>query len=230
MFRADHEVQEHFDQGPTEDAEYPNQWPGHPEMAGFRSFMEGFYEQCDLVCLTLMKAVEFGFGVHDGSLVKRCIPNGTDLRLTHYPPIQIEEMRSGHISRCAQHSDFGIITLLFQDSTGGLEVEDRSNPKSFIPLLPDDTTEMIVNVGDTLQRWTNGHLVGGVHRVTTPATLKDSAGVTLPERTSMAYLLKAERTVSVGPLPQFVSKDMPAKYDDMTALDWQQMRNGILYT
>ncbi|RYP65461.1 hypothetical protein DL770_008991 [Monosporascus sp. CRB-9-2] len=131
-------------EGPADGRKYPNKWPKRPEMACFRPFAEAFYEQCNAICLTLVKALEVDFGVADGSLVERCIPNATDLRLAHYPPIPI-----------AAHSDFGILTLLFQDSTGGLEVEDRFSPGTFVPVPPTDTKEMIVNVGDTLQRWTN---------------------------------------------------------------------------
>lgn len=180
-------LQEHFDQGPAFDTEYPNKWPSAPSLSGFRPFMEAFYLQCDEVCITLVKALEAAFGVEDGSLVERCIPAATDLRLTHYPPITVGEMRSGKTSRIAPHSDFGIVTLLFQDSTGGLEVEDRLHPGTFAPVPPTDTMEMIVNVGDTLERWTNGKLFGGVHRVAIPEPmLKDGEEAVLPERYSVS--------------------------------------------
>ena len=45
----------------------------------------------------------------------------------------------------------------------------------------------------------------------------------------MAYLFKAERNVSVGPLPKFVSSLEPAKYPDMTAFEFQKRRNSIMY-
>ncbi|RYO79249.1 hypothetical protein DL762_008265 [Monosporascus cannonballus] len=153
----------------------------------------------------------------------------TNLRLTHYPPIPIEEMRSGRTSHIAPHSDFGILTLLFQGSTGGLEVGNRSGPGTFVTVPPTDTKEMIANVGDTLQRWTNGKLFGGLHRVTIPEPMKKADGVVLPKRFTMAYLFKTQRTVSVGPLPKFITADNPAKYPDINALEFQQRRN-ILYT
>lgn len=104
-------------------------------------------------------------------------------------------MRPGRTSRIARHTDFGPITLLFHDSTGGLEIEDQTNPEpnSFAPLPPADTTEMIVNFGDTLMRWTNGNITSGVHQVTTPEAMKGGSGLILPPRMSMAYLFKAER-------------------------------------
>ena len=229
---TDHDIQEHFDQGPEYDTDFPNKWPNAPELSGFRAFMENFYRQCDDVCLTLMKALEVAWGIKDGSLVARCVPSATDLRLTHYPAIPVEEMQSGRSSRIAPHTDFGPITLLFQDSTGGLEIEDRTNPKpnSFNPLPPTDTTEMIVNVGDTLTRWTNGKITGGIHQVTAPEAMKGESGLMLPPRMSMAYLFKAERNVSVGPLPKFVSSTEPAIYPDITAFEFQRWRNSIVYS
>lgn len=198
-------------------------------MDGFRPFMEAFYRQCDDVCLTLVRAIEVGFEVEENSLVERCIPSATDLRLTHYPPISIEEMGAGHTSRIAPHSDFGIVTLLFQDSVGGLEVEDRANPGQYLPIPPTNTMEMIVNVGDTLERWTNAKLTGGVHRVEVPEPLKGENGVVLPERFSMAYLFKAERNMSVGPLPQFMNFDKN-NFPHISALEFQKWRNNTLYT
>lgn len=220
---------EHFDQGPEYDTDFPNKWPSAPELSGFQPFMEDFYRQCDDVCLMLMKALEVAWGIDDGSLVARCVPSATDLRLTHYPAIPVDEMQSGGTSRIAPHTDFGPITLLFQDSTGGLEVEDRSN-NTFVPIPPTDVTEMIVNVGDTLTRWTNGKILGGIHQVTTPDAMKGEKGLILPPRLSMAYLFKAQRDVSVGPLPKFVSAAEPARYSDITALEFQRWKNSIVYS
>ncbi|KAM3064944.1 hypothetical protein ACMFMG_011228 [Clarireedia jacksonii] len=224
------DAKEHFDQGAANDKEFPNKWLDRPELAGFRPFMESFYEQCDDVCLTLVKALEVGFGLDSGALIERCIPSATDLRLTHYPEISMKEMKSGRTNRIAPHSDYGIVTLLFQDSTGGLEIEDKTKPGAFLAIPPTDTNEMIVNVGDTLQRWTNGKLFGCVHRVTIPESMKHEEGGALPERFSMAYLFKAQRDVSVGPLSKFVTYDNPAKYPDMNALEYQSLRNNLLYT
>ena len=228
---TEYDIQEHFDQGPEYDTEFPNKWPKAPELSGFQPFMEDFYRRCDGVCLTLMKALEVAWSIKDGSLVARCVPSATDLRLTHYPAVPVDEIESGETTRIAQHSDFGPVTLLFQDSTGGLEIEDRTNLElnSFVPLPPTDPTEMIVNVGDTLTRWTNGKIRGGVHRVTAPEAMKGKSGMILPPRMSMAYLFKAERNVSVGPLPNFVSLTEPAKYQDITAFEFQRSRNGMLY-
>lgn len=140
-------------------------------------------------------------------------------------------MRAGHTSRIAPHSDWGLIMLLFQDATGGLEVKDRTRPGAFFPVEPDDdTAEMIVNAGDTLMRWTNRRVFAGVHRVTVPEGLKKVDEGMLPERYSVAYLLKAQRQVSIAPLRQFVSADEPARYPDISALQYHRQLQNLLFT
>ncbi|KAJ8123894.1 hypothetical protein O1611_g9487 [Lasiodiplodia mahajangana] len=221
---------EHFDLGSANDTEFPNQWPNGPGLEGFRPFMEALHESGNAVCLTLLAALEISLGLSPGSLEERAIPNAADLRLTHYPEIPIKEMRAGHTSRIAPHSDWGIITLLFQDSTGGLEVEDRTRPGTFFPVEPDDTTEMIVNAGDTLMRWTNGRVVAGVHQVTIPEELKRMDEIIIPERFSVAHLFKAQRQVSIAPLSQFITAEEPAKYPEMTALQYHRQVQNLLFT
>jgi len=193
--------------------------------------MDAFYEQCDKVCLELIDALEVGLGIDDKSITKRCIPSATDLRLTHYPPIPVEELKSGRRIRIAPHVDFGVISLLFQDGVGGLEAEDRTSSEadSFLPIMPSSDTEMIVNLGATMQRWTNDKLFGGVHRVTIPPSMKESSDSIIPARLSVAYLFKADRNVSVGPLPAFVSEKEPAQYPEMNALEYHQWRNNAIY-
>ncbi|GAP93383.1 putative gibberellin 2-oxidase [Rosellinia necatrix] len=220
---------EHFDTGSANDWEFPNQWPASQEFQGFRPFMEALYEKGNSICLLLLQALEISLNLKPGSLEERSIPHAADLRLTHYPEISIEEMRSGLTSRIAPHSDWGIITLLFQDSTGGLEVENRACPGHFFPVEPNDITEMIVNAGDTLMRWTNGKVVSGIHQVMVPERLKKVDGVILPERYSIAHLFKAQRQVSIGPLSQFVTTEVPAKYPDMTALQYHRQVQNLLF-
>ena len=191
--------------------------------------MESFYEQCTAICLHLMEALELGFKIPRGSLCQRCIPSKSDLRLSHYPPISIFDMRSGSLTRISPHTDFGIISLLLQDDVGGLEIENRSRPGSFRP-APSKSNELIVNVSDTLQRWTNDRLLPGVHRVTIPHHLKGWNETMLRERFSVAYFFKADFDVSVGSLPVFVIEGDEKKYDDITALQLHQLRNQAMYS
>lgn len=220
--------QEHFDQGHNSDAEYPNRWPNDNDLLGFRDFMERCYEICDCTCMQLMRALEMGLELETGSLTERCVPSASDLRLNHYPAICTLDLRGGSVGRISPHTDFGVISLLLQDGVGGLEIEDRTHPNSFLPVEPRQM-EMIVNVSDTLQRWTNDELRAGVHRVTMPHDMNGDGDAVLPERFSMAFFFKAGRRESVAPLAKFAGLQQPPKYHDMTALEFQKWRNGKMY-
>ena len=190
--------------------------------------MEHCYELCDGICLELVSALELGLHQPAGSLTKLCSPSASDLRLNHYPSLKIKDLKTGYTSRISPHTDFGVISLLLQDEVGGLEIEDRSRSGSFIS-VPPKSNEMIVNVSDTLQRWTNDALQAGVHRVTVPSELQGDEDSEVRERFSMAYFFKAGREASVGSLQSFVDDQQQPKYQHMTALEYQKWRNQKMY-
>ena len=179
-----------------------------------------------------MEAIEVGLKLKPGALVERCIPAASEIRLNHYPKISLETLRKGNIRRTWPHTDFGIITLLFQDSVGGLELEDRKRPRTFVPVMPSDgdgPTEMVVNISDTFQRWTNSVVSAGLHQVSVPPSMKSLDDGICPDRCSSIFFFKAHRNTSVGPLPDFVAPDRPAMYDDITALQYQERMTKLLY-
>lgn len=156
----------------------------------------------------------------------------SEIRLNRYPPTSLKKLASGNVKRTWPHTDFGIITLLFQDSAGGLEFEDREHPGTFVPVTPTPEgrpKEMIINIRNTFQRWTNGVITAGLHQVTAPPAWKASKEAILPERHSCVFLFKASRDVSVGPLPEFASGEREARYDEVTALEYQQRMTKELY-
>ena len=74
-------------------------------------------------------------------------------------PVAAAEIESGQKERLGTHSDFGTVTLLFQDDCGGLEVEAPREPGKFISATPIENA-LVMNVGDLLQRWSNGKFSG----------------------------------------------------------------------
>lgn len=180
----------------------------------------------------IMSALEIGLGLQPRKLVDRCIPAASELRMNHYPSIDTNVLKPGKVKRTWPHTDFGIITLLFQDSVGGLELEDRKRPGTFVPVTPNQPgapSEMVVNISDTFHRWTNGVVPAGVHQVAPPAAAANSEATMLPNRHSWVFFFKASRDTSAGPLPDFISKDRPAQYDEITALQFQQRMTQKLY-
>ncbi|KAL8670381.1 MAG: hypothetical protein Q9168_005076 [Polycauliona sp. 1 TL-2023] len=238
------DIKEHFDQGPCDDTTFPNQWP--PEtvannLIGFRSFMESYFDSLSVLGQQLLSIVETALEVPPGTLTTRCSRNHNELRLNHYPITTIEGIRNGHVRRTGAHTDYGVLTLLFQDQNGGLEIQDRSataassspppnnNSMKFMPVTADDPYELVVNVADTLQRWTNNIIPAGLHQVTIPASRRHEAGGRLPERYSVAYFMKSNREESVGSLSEFVSEQRPALYEHLSAIEYHHQKHTVLY-
>ena len=210
--------------------QYPNKWP-EDAFPGFRPLMEESYKRLQAVCMEIMKALEVGLKLSSGALVQRCIPASSEIRLNHYPKVSLAKLRNGNIKRTWPHTDLGIITLLFQDAVGGLELEDRKRPRTFVPVTPGGLSaaaELVVNTSDTLQRWTNDVIRAGLHQVNIPAWMKELDEGVCPDRYSSIFFLKADRNTSVGPLAEFVTKGRPAMYDECTALEYQQRMTKVL--
>ncbi|KAF2420958.1 putative gibberellin 20-oxidase [Tothia fuscella] len=212
----------------------PNRWPSEDDLPGkqFRTLMEKCYDVFQATCIQLMEAMELGLKLPKGALVERCKPASSELRLNHYPETDLQILAKGKTKRTWPHTDFGIITLLFQDQVGGLGLQDRRNPQTFVPVLPgpvDGPTEMVVNISNTFQRCTNDVVRAGVHQVSVPVALKEKKTGFCPERYSGVFFFKAYRTTSVGPLTHFISDKSPAVYEEINALQYQQKMTGVLY-
>lgn len=103
----------------------------------------------------ILQALAIGLDLDDNHLLLKHSGNNNQLRLLHYPAVPAEALESHRAARCPAHTDWSSITLLFQDDCGGLEVEDVNRPGSFVPGTPI-TNAIVMNVGDLLQRWSNG--------------------------------------------------------------------------
>ena len=166
--------------------------------------------------MELLRAIALSLELAPTYLQDLCDDNTSELRLNHYPSIDIAEVNKG-AKRISEHTDHGTITLLFQDSVGGLEVEDQSGLGHYVPVPCESRSDMIVNIGDCLQRWTNDKFRSTSHRVTLPPGA-NSAG----DRYSVAYFAKPNRTQSAGVLPHFIQAGVPPKYKDISVWEYNQ--------
>lgn len=214
--------------GPPEDLEFPNVWPEESEMPGFRSFMELYFKRCQEICQNIMSAIELGLDVAPGVLLDKIGADSSELRLNYYPSSPWDSLTTGLSKRCWAHTDFGLVTLLFQDHVGGLELEDRQNPGSFVPVVsggPDRPTEMVLNTADCLSRWTNNKIRAGLHQVNIPYGQKDGI---VPARYTCPFFYKTAYDVLIKPLPDFVSEDRPAMYPEITAIEYHKQRVRVV--
>ncbi|KAF2802754.1 Clavaminate synthase-like protein [Mytilinidion resinicola] len=217
---------ESFDCGDPKDKQFPNQWPAESALPGYQATMDQFYYDCGQLCVNLLEVLAAQMNLDPKLFSSKCTNEASTIRINHFPPIDRQTLESGQVSRIWPHNDFGIISLVFPDRTGGLEYEDRENPGTFIPMPYNGDDEVVVIISETFQRWTNGAVRAGLHRVTKPV---DMVGDVVPERWSLVYFCKADRHINVGPLKEFVGPERQPLYEDLTALEYQAMRNAVHY-
>ena len=217
--------------GPPEDLAFPNVWPEEENMPGFRSFMEVYFKRCQGICQNIISAIELGLNVAPGVLADKIGDDSSELRLNYYPSASLKSLTTGLSKRCWAHTDFGLITLLFQDHVGGLELEDRRKPGSFVPVLsggPGKPTEMVLNTADCLSRWTNNMIRAGLHQVNIPYEMLQQKDGTVPSRYTCPFFYKTAYDVLIRPLPEFVSESKPAMYPEIVAIEYHKQRVGVV--
>lgn len=176
--------------------------------------MQHFSDRCDEVHQQILSILQTALGLTDSRLLSLCDSRNGELRIAHYPSIDIERIKSGSTFRIAEHTDTGTLTLLFQDSVGGLEVEDQHRPGEFLPVTSSQQSEMIVNVGDTLQRWTGEKLRSANHRVVAPQTFQTFPSGIVPTRFSIGFFGKANPEALMRTLDEFVDPYRSTWVDD----------------
>ena len=136
------------------------------------------------------------------------IHNGNSiLRAIHYPPITQEPASA---IRAEQHEDINLITLLVGASAGGLQVLNKNG--EWLDIVPEEN-EIVINVGDMLQRLTNDYLKSTTHRVVNPPREEWNK-----PRLSIPFFLHPKSDMDLTCLPECVDTvNNPLKYDPITA-------------
>ncbi|MFZ5780070.1 MAG: isopenicillin N synthase family dioxygenase [Pseudomonadota bacterium] len=136
----------------------PNLWPDLP---GFREPVLAYERAMEAFCRRLLKPMALALGLPRDWFAPFFEQPTTFLRLLHYPPHTPDMAQD--VFGSAPHTDYGFITILCQDDSGGLEVRRRDG--TWLPAPPIPGT-WVVNVADMLSRWTNGRWQSTPHRVT----------------------------------------------------------------
>ncbi|XP_066929591.1 uncharacterized protein [Clytia hemisphaerica] len=187
----------------------------------FISKNTSFYGVCKKLGVLLIKAITLGLNTDDkvnflynhhngiGNFSK----NATTLRLLYYPAIEDSSTVLEHQLRCGEHSDYGTITLLFQDDAGGLQVVSPSGEYVDAKPIPGC---IVVNAGDMLQIWSGQKLKSTRHRVVVPTNINKA-------RQSLAFFLHPNNDCVVEDL---VNKEQNVKTN---AWDYLMKKFGETY-
>ena len=215
-------MKESYDIGSERDELYNNIWPPGGVFDSFQPTFTSFFSACYRIELAILEAISLGLGLPAQTLSQLHAAQSNELRLTHYPAVSRGDF--AHSTRIAAHTDFGTITLLFQDSVGGLQMELPPGSGKFVDIESGGPHECILNVGDCLHKWTGLH--SARHRVHLPELPQGEktqlADDVVDERFSIAYFAKPDRAASLRPLLDSARSSVQEMY--MTAGEFQHMR------
>jgi isopenicillin N synthase-like dioxygenase len=137
----------------------------YPALPGFRETLLAYIDEVTAIGQLLLGGIAAGLGLPRDYFLERYTRDPTVLfRIFNYPPATAgaddNELGVG------DHTDYGLLTLLRQDTVAGLQIwhHDRWLPA---PPVPDS---FVCNVGDMLERLTAGRYVSALHRVRNVST------------------------------------------------------------
>jgi isopenicillin N synthase-like dioxygenase len=241
---ANPDLKESLEIGRDDQPEYPNMWPpqedsGDKWASEFKSTMLKFFSTCYQFHMEVMRCIAVGLGLDHHWFDDYTNAGDNTLRLLHYPAQSRDVFeRNKDQVRAGEHTDYGMscpmitrrsrltlggsITLLLQDSRGGLQIESPNG--NFVDATPIADT-IIVNAGDLLARWSNDLIKSTKHRVVEPPVKEDK----YPPRYSIAYFCNPNFDRMIDAIPGTVSSDSPKKYEAINSGDYLIKRLSDTY-
>lgn len=176
------------------------------EVPDFLSSGLALYKAFEYAGAHLLRAIALHLGLDENYFDPHITYGNSILRSIHYPPITQEPASA---IRAEQHEDINLITLLVGASAGGLQLLDSAN--NWVSVMPE-ADEIVINVGDMLQRLTNNELKSTTHRVVNPPR----ASWHKP-RLSIPFFLHPRSEMDLSCLPSCVHDGNPLHYEPITA-------------
>jgi isopenicillin N synthase-like dioxygenase len=212
------DLKEFFQIGQFVDADDPLK-PEYPdnvdvkEVEGFYDLGKKLYKAFETSGAHLLRAIAIHLNLPEDYFAEKIEKGNSILRTIHYPPIT-EEPRSA--IRAEQHEDINLITLLVGASAGGLQLLNAEG--KWLDIVPGEN-EIVINVGDMLQRLTNNYLKSTTHRVVNPS--KEEWHV---PRLSIPFFLHPKSRMKLDCLESCVTEDRPLAYAPITAGEYLDER------
>ena len=183
------------------------------EIAHFDQTLAEAYRAFEKSGTVLLQAIALYLGLDENYFGQFVFNGNSILRSIHYPPITTEPVSA---IRAEQHEDINLITLLVGASADGLEILSKQNQWVPVTSLPE---QIVVNVGDMLQRLTNNKLCSTTHRVVNPARQFWHTS-----RFSIPFFLHPKTSMSLRCLDNCIDNTHPKLYDDITAGEYLDER------
>ncbi len=202
----------HFGQEPQEGLDFTKDYHKNiqvKELENFNRVGDEAFKMLEKTGVYLLKAIALHLGLAEDYFDKWGNLGNSILRPIHYPPITQEPEDA---IRAGAHGDINLITLLMGASTGGLQVLNKQD--QWIDAAPHPN-ELVINVGDMLERLTNNKLRSTIHRVVNPP--KESWS---EPRYSIPFFMHPRSDMPLDCLEVCIDEKHPKQYDDILAGDF----------
>ncbi|HSF53800.1 MAG TPA: 2-oxoglutarate and iron-dependent oxygenase domain-containing protein [Algoriphagus sp.] len=188
--------------------EYPeNLWPS--EIQGFETDAIEAYQTLENAGKAMLRAIALNLELPEDYFEDKVAYGNSILRQIHYFPIENPDEVPADAVRAAEHGDINLITLLMGASADGLQVLRKDGKWIPITALPD---QLVVNVGDMLERLTNKKLKSTIHRVVNPPReLMNTSRYSIP------FFMHPRSEMDLTCLESCIDENHPKQFSDATA-------------
>jgi len=186
--------------------ERENLWPS--DLPGFKEKMLAYHEQMTTFSRKLAAIFALAVDLPENYFESMITEPKSNLRIVKYPVRAPGADQAG----IGAHSDSTAWTLLKQNSVSGLQVLNKRGEFISAPPVPHS---YVVNIGDQLQRQTNGFFQSTVHRVVNTGD---------KVRYASPFFFGYNPWAMLETLPTCTSPDNPPKYEPMTSSDYVKFR------
>ena len=183
-----------------------NVWP--VEVDNFEQVGSNAFLTLENIGLTILEALAIYLDLNQEYFSDKVKGGESIMRSIHYYPLKSDDISEGAV-RAAAHGDINLITLLMGASADGLEILTKEN--KWIPIR-SEPDQLVINVGDMLERLTNNKLMSTIHRVVNPSKEKLNTS-----RYSIPFFMHPKPEMDLSCLENCIDKNNPKSFEDTTA-------------
>lgn len=183
-----------------------NVWP---EVEGFEQQVSRYFAEAARVARTMTRIFADALGLEPDFFARRTGHSLDVMRMNNYAlPPGTDVTLDGDLVGMGEHTDYGIVTILWADQVRGLQV--LASDGSWNDVQPADGA-LLINLGDVTARWTNERWMSTLHRVKPPVI-----DGTIERRRSAAFFHDGDVDAIIETLPSCVDAEHPDLYEPIT--------------
>jgi isopenicillin N synthase-like dioxygenase len=186
-----------------------NIWPA--QVPGFAERVSAYFTEAGRVARTLTRIFADALGLPPGFFDAYTDHSLDVLRMNNYALPAGTDANSGDLIGMGEHTDYGVVTVLWADRVAGLQVLDTAGV--WHDVRPDEGA-LLINLGDLLARWTNERWMSTLHRVKPPIV-----NGTVQRRRSAAFFHDGNIDATIATLPTCLAEGEEPRYGAITVAE-----------